>query len=250
MNRKLLVQMTVCVAFFIIILTFNEKEALVANQSDLNKMIDVIQKSDGSVSEWSFFAREELEPSLTTNDLEKLKEQWEKKFPQFKWEKTLEDGHWQLIGTSNNEEQQYREKLQVVANLNENNLQGFVLYELKGYRWNNAMGNIVDEKSDQFFPQIFQKTPMKFSCIKGDFGDKMNIAVMEKSKQLNKEFNGKIVEKLAEQNFVSLTINSPYFKNQLPTEQGSFNMQISLRSDDRNEKTTFVIGTPILTIEY
>lgn len=251
MVKKYFVQMTVFVGFVFFILNFHVDKAFVANQSDLHKLMEVVQKSDGNVTEWSVFARDDLDTSFTIKDLEQIALQWEQEFPQFTWEKQLDDNRWVLTGTAIDRKKQLNEKLQIAADLNSKTLQGFVLYELKGKHWNQEVTTFTEQISSQFLPSVFQNnTPILFSSVKGNFGNTSSEDAIQYALQFNEEFNGKIVEKLAEENFVSLTTNSTYFENQLQSVKGSFNMQIAVRTGTLDEETTFAIGTPILTIEY
>lgn len=249
MIQKFLIQMTVCVTAFVFILLFNGEKAFVTNHSDLNKMIQEVQKNDGIVKEWSILAREELE-NISINDLDQTVKRWRKQFPQFKWEEKTTNDRFEIIGKVQSEDKQYVEKLQIVADLNKDTLQGFILYELNGTKWNPEIEQAINEITIHFLPRIFTKSPKFFSCIKGEFGDKIKSAIIQKALDVTEDFNGKVIETLEEEKFVSLTVNSPHFENHLQTDKGPFNLQIGLRNNENTEKTTFVIGTPILTIEY
>lgn len=249
MSKKFFIQMTVCTVFFIFILIiFSSKESVVANYSDLNKIVDVISKHNGSIEEWSILGREELE--LSKADVDNIVKKWRKSFPHLNWSEQVNEKRVTIIGTSSNQEDHYVETVQMISEKKGNQYQGFILYELKGEVWNEQVQKIIDERNRTILPDVFHKTPSFFSCIKGEFDDMIDKALLEKSIDLKSEFNGKIVENLMENNFVSLTVNSPQFKEKIPTKNGSFNLQISLRNTGNDNKTTFVIGTPILTIEY
>ncbi|WP_050632231.1 YwmB family TATA-box binding protein [Bacillus andreraoultii] len=248
MSKKFFIQMTVCTAFFIFILIFSSKESVVANYSDLNKIVDVISKHNGSIEEWSILAREEF--IFSKADMDNTVKNWRKSFPHLNWSEQLNQERVTIIGTSSNEENPYVETVQLISEKKGNQFQGFILYERKGENWNEHVQEMIDERNRTILPDVFHKTPSFFSCIKGEFDGMIDKALLEKSIELQSEFNGKIVENLVENDFVSLTVNSPQFKEKIPTKNGSFNLQISLRNTGNDNKTTFVIGTPILTIEY
>ncbi|MGG3854116.1 YwmB family TATA-box binding protein [Caldifermentibacillus hisashii] len=250
MSKRFYLQMTVCTLFFIFILIFSGKANSVTNDSDLNKMMDIISKHNGNIEEWSVLAREELELDFSYADFEKVADQWQKEIPDFTWEKQISQDRLILTGKSSDQSLPYAEKIQLTTELNGKNIQGFILYEIKGSEWNEKVSHLVDERQEYFLPKFFHKSPSFFSCIKGEFNDMIDKSLLEKSMTIIHDFNGKKIENLVENNFVSLTVNSPLFTKEIPTEAGSFDMQISLRKTANEDKTTFVIGTPILTIEY
>lgn len=250
MVNKLLVQVTVCTLLFVFILNTFEKEAKVTNEFDLNKMNEVVIKHNGKITEWSIFAREEL-TNIDTQQLEEIFSQLMSQFPQFLWTKDINSDRINITGTVSDQSLRYVENLQIVANLNEKNIiHGFILYEIKGTKWNKNVQHVIKVKLDDISSNIFHKTTVFFSCLKGEFGDKIDGVIAKKSKEMVNDFKGKIIEKLEEKDFTSLTVQSPYFSYEMQTENGSFNVQIALRENGIDEKTTFVIGTPIITIEY
>lgn len=250
MRKKFFIQMTVCALFFTFILIFSGKESSVANYSDLNKIVDVINKHNGTVEEWSILARESLDPDLTVADFDQIAESLQGDMLNFSWQKQKNGNQLILAGTFQDTSHPFVETVKITAEMEKNNIRGFILYEIKGSKWNEKISYSVKERQTQVLPKFFHQTPSFFSCIKGEFGDMIDIALLEKSMQMNDDFDGKIVEHLAEKNFVSLTVDSPLFSEKIPTTKGNFDLQISLRNLVNEDKTTFVIGTPILTIEY
>jgi hypothetical protein len=63
-------------------------------------------------------------------------------------------------------------------------------------------------------------------------------------------FQAKEIESLAEKNFISTSANSALFMNTIKSRDKDINLQIGLRTNGLGSKTTLVIGTPIITIEY
>ena len=250
MSKRFYLQMSVCTLFFIFILIFSGKANSVTNDSDLNKMMDIISKHNGNIEEWSVLAREELELNFSYADFEKVAKQWQKEIPDFIWEKQVSQDRLILTGKSSDQSLPYTEKIQLTTELNGKNIQGFILYEIKGSEWNEKVSHLVDERQEYFLPKFFHKSPSFFSCIKGEFNDMIDESLLEKSMTIIHDFNGKMIENLVEKNFVSLTVDSPLFTKEIHTEAETYDLQISLRKITREDKTIFVIGTPILTIEY
>src|SRR5690606_16375349 len=244
------IYVTVFTLLFVFILNIFEKEAKVTTDFDLNIMNEVM-KHNGQMTGWSLFAREELPDRQTIHDLEMLMEKWKKRFPQFLWTKKVNSDRMTISGTVSDNTLHYVENLQIVANLKEQNIiQGFIMYELNGTKWNNEVKNEIHGKIELILGEIFQDSTTFFSCIKGEFDGNIDEVIVKKSQKIVDSFNGEIIEKLEEKNFTSLTVHSPFFSHDIQTENGPFNMQIALRENGIDNKTTYIIGTPIITIEY
>jgi hypothetical protein len=66
-----------------------------------------------------------------------------------------------------------------------------------------------------------------------------------------KAFKADSVEELSEEAFVSVTAYTEMWEDVLLTQdQQRMNLQIAIRNQGMGEKTTFVVGTPIITSEY
>ncbi|WAA09671.1 YwmB family TATA-box binding protein [Fervidibacillus albus] len=234
--------------FIFIFILFMNNRALVANDSDLNKMMDVIEENKGKVTGWQLMARE----PITIDDEMRLeqKEKWIRQYPHFTWKEGGGEEEWILSGTYTESDDLYKEKIQIVTTRRNSVHEGYILYELGGTKWSENIRLSTEKKVHHMLPQLFHKTPALFACITGVFNDMMDIAVMEKALEINRIFKGEIVEKLEEDEFVSLTSKSPYFSNELTAVDKTFNVQISVRKNNTSEDAVFAIGTPILTIEY
>jgi hypothetical protein len=94
---------------------------------------------------------------------------------------------------------------------------------------------------------IFRGNPTIFSGMKGSISDKMDKAVPTIASDLMEIFDAKEIEALKEDNFMSVSANSPMFSDSIGRDM---NLQIGIRSEGLGGKTTIVVGTPIITIEY
>jgi hypothetical protein len=249
-RKKLIIPITVFVFLLLLILTFTSEKSFVAKQNDLNKMINVIKKNNGIIHHWSLLAREAIDPKTTLKDIKKLEEQYKSSYSKFTWQKKQTEDRWELTGIFFNKEQQYNETLQIIADLTSEQIRGYYIYKIDGKQWNEELETKIHSYIEGNFVKIFHKKPIIFSCIMGEFSDNMNIAVLKKAKDILNDFHGKMIEQLEEKQFISLTTYSPKFTETLPSEKGSFNLQIALRSEGKGEKTNFAIGTPIITSEY
>jgi hypothetical protein len=86
--------------------------------------------------------------------------------------------------------------------------------------------------------------------MKGTVGDKMDTALPKTANHLLSVFKAKEIEALKEETFMSVSANSPMFKGSIDDQRDNMNLQIGIRSEGLGGKTTIVVGTPIITIEY
>ena len=108
----------------------------------------------------------------------------------------------------------------------------------------------LDMEINKKISDIFRGKPTIFSCIKGEFSDKMNETLPYKVNHLLNAFQAKKVEALEEDDFISTSAYTPLFEERIDNSEKEMNVQIGLRTQDMGGKTTFVVGTPIITIEY
>jgi hypothetical protein len=86
--------------------------------------------------------------------------------------------------------------------------------------------------------------------MKGTVGDKMNEALPKTANHLLSVFNATEIEALKEETFMSVSAKSPLFTGSIENQRDNMNLQIGIRSEGLGAKTTIVVGTPIITIEY
>ena len=63
-------------------------------------------------------------------------------------------------------------------------------------------------------------------------------------------FKRKELEKLEETSFISASAYTPLFQESIEGTSGAMNLQVGIREEGLGGKTTLVVGTPIITIEY
>ncbi len=227
---------------------FARDERPVTKTGDLNTMFNVIQTRGGKVERWLLLLREEIPGHATVYDLEKTAEQWKSRYPHFRWDKTVTATTWKLEGTYR--EGPFTETLQVVAGLTQEEAQGFSSYKIEGTSWNQAIRKHVDSKIRKKITGIFHENAEVFTCLNGTFSDKIDFVDLENIRSFALDFRAEIVELINEKDFIALTGLSPFFAGQLRTLNGPFNVQIALRLDEKENRTNFAIGTPIITAEY
>jgi TATA-box binding len=78
----------------------------------------------------------------------------------------------------------------------------------------------------------------------------MSKSVSEYVKPLLQAFQAQEIESLKEDSFISTTAYSPLFGETIQTMTDEINLQLGVRKQGLGGKTTIVVGTPIITVEY
>ncbi len=249
MDKRYFLHVLVLIGFLIFIPIFHFSKATVANQSDLNKLLEMVQIHDGKLTQWQVLARDSLDDTLSREDLDQMISSWKKHYSHFSWNYMENDGKIKWIGQYYNEQLKTVEQLQLTVDLSSTTLHGFVIYEMKSTCWKEQDFPRIEKELQAKIANIFETTPEVFSTIQGTLTDE-NTALMEQTLLFAHDLQADIVEMVHEPTFVALTAYSPHFSRELQTKNDVFNVQISLRTDDNGKETRFAIGTPILTDEY
>lgn len=241
---------TLCVAFICFILLHFANFPVVAKNDDLNTMVEIIKQHDGNIKEWSLYAREEIPSIQSISQLEDLYTDLRQQFPEYDWKVMQKNDQWEAIGTSFAKNSPQKEKLQILSTLNKGSIQTYIVFVVEGTIWNDDVKTFIETKVPNKMEKIFAGKPIIFSCLKGEFSDTMESDFSKISESLAKVFQAKKVEEVKEEGFHSMTAVSPLFQNEIQINETKINVQIAIRSENGGVKTTFVIGTPIITIEY
>ncbi|WP_226527965.1 YwmB family TATA-box binding protein [Metabacillus niabensis] len=214
------------------------------NQSKLATIAERMENENVEISKWSLYSKKFVE----NKSIQELK-QMTKQYRQYTWTYKHEDNVFKAIGVYENKEKNITEKLQFLATLTNDLEQSYILYEVIGVGTNRNWNDM-----DKYFTQrsfdIFQENPTIYACIEGMVGDKMEEVLNETMVELLTAFNAKPIEELTEQDFLSVSAKTSLWEDYIPTKEDKMNIQIALRSDGMGDKTTVVIGTPIITSEY
>ncbi|WP_053361049.1 YwmB family TATA-box binding protein [Bacillus sp. FJAT-27251] len=221
----------------------------VANvDQELATMASVLKDEHILINEWSLYARNEMKDVKEQADQEKLAAELQAKFPNWSWEETAEGQHHSLTATSVSSG--YTEKIKITASGESGHLRTYVLYEVRGHSWNRRSESFLNEEWQNRLFDIFRGNHTTFSCIKGEISDMIGSSLPNHINGLLEAFNAEEVEALEEETFISTSAYSPLFSGKLSKDHG-MNLQLGLRKPDgMGGKTTVVVGTPIITIEY
>jgi hypothetical protein len=208
------------------------------SEQDLKTMVSILNDEHILVTDWSLYTRERMENVQMDKIVLDLKE----KFPDWSWQVT-EDGSATATSVSND----YVEKIQITS---ADQLHTYVMYEVKGKSWNTESEDFYEKDWQNRLVDIFQGSATTFSCVKGEFSDKIDKSLPTFMNGLLKAFNAEKVEALEEDHFLSTSAYSPKFSGLL-SEDHEMNLQLGLRKPNGlGGNTTLVVGTPIITIEY
>lgn len=244
MNKKI----TFILSFFgiigFILLQAGNKTTVANGLQDLSDMAKILQAENIMINEWSLYAREKMDASFQEETAEDLMEQ----FSDWEWSTSSHEKHkeFKAISTSS----KFREIIRIVSSSENLQAPAYVIYEVKGPRWGTDAESFMKNQFPERLSDIFRGNVTIFSCIKGEFNDNIEKAFPNNVNSLLHAFNGKEIEALKENKFISLTAYSPLFTTSINKNQDRMNLQIAVRNDGLGDKTAVVIGTPIITIEY
>lgn len=140
-----------------------------------------------------------------------------------------------------------RQTIQIVSNENE---QSYVLYTVEGSDLKKENLSFIHGGFEENYSKIFSHHPLVFSCIKGKFNGKLKEVLSNQVSSMMTALNAKETEALKEDNLYSISAYSKQFSQSLPLKEKRMNLQIGLREEQLDANTSFVIGTPIITVEY
>ncbi|MGI8350966.1 YwmB family TATA-box binding protein [Niallia circulans] len=231
-------------------LTIGNNITIARTKSDLITINEILQKQENvTINEWSLHARERLENVTSIEDAKAYQSELKTVFPNGDWVETKNHQSWQakMVLKSSG---QTEESIILTTSLTTDNVQSYIMYEVRGKKLADKEMKRLDMEINKKISDIFRGKPTIFSCIKGEFSDKMNETLPYKVNHLLDAFQAKKVEALEEDDFISTSAYTPLFEERIDNSEKEMNVQIGLRTQDMGGKTTFVVGTPIITIEY
>jgi hypothetical protein len=248
MKRYFYIVLIFLLGFGFYVIYYGNNTTGATSSLDINKLENAVNKVDGRIVDWSLYARENLNIS-TDKGFAKFIKNIQSKFPDFKWqEKVKSDG---TIVVGHFQHAHGEETIKFESTHTNGTTFSYVVYSIQGDKGLSTKDTkyIVD----QYIPnidEIFTNKPIIFSCIKGEINDRLDKVLSGQAVELLAELDAKQIESLEEKDFYSISAYSEEITQAIPTETEDMNIQLGLRDNGLGAKTTFVIGTPILTIEY
>lgn len=237
MKRILYALLSLSVLSFI---AFNIATANGQSETDIEKMASILQRENIFINQWSLYARQKLETSG-----EEQKRVLMKRYPDLNWDVSGDEKQWEAA-VSFSSEKDVQESIRILSA----GMQVYLVYEVKGSGWNEETEEFLQGTVQETIFDIFHEDVTIFSCLMGEFNDKLNGSLGSNVNDLLAAFDADEVEKLEESSFVSASAYTPLFSHSIKGTSKAMNLQVGLREEGLGGKTTFVVGTPIITIEY
>nr|WP_295973145.1 YwmB family TATA-box binding protein [uncultured Bacillus sp.] len=237
MKKILLVLLSL---FTISFIYFNFVSAKEEPGTDLQKMADVLQRENIFIHEWTLYVRQKMEGSG-----EKQQNMLREQFPELSWNISQGEDQWETSAFFS-KKRDVQESIRLLSSGSE----AYLIYEVKGKGWSDETEEFLQESVQQTISEVFQEDVTIFSCLTGEFGDKLDKSLDLYASNLLAAFDAQEIERLEEGSFVSATAYSPLFRESIKGQFEDMNVQVGLREEGLGGKTTLVVGTPIITIEY
>jgi len=212
------------------------------NNAALYKLVKTVNEHNGKISEWTLHTRDHV----SREKVDKTAKELRKYFSHWTW--AISKVKEREVLSASISEQGITQNIQLVSD-NTGEPVSFLIYTVKGVG-DKDMNEFVDSIFMKNLSLIFNNTPPIFSCIKGVFDGTLEEVLPNQIASLLSEWNAKELESIKEHNFYSISAFSDEFEDTVPLENQQMNLQIGLRTNGLGTETTFVIGTPIITIEY
>ncbi|MBS4200688.1 YwmB family TATA-box binding protein [Bacillus sp. FJAT-49732] len=242
-NSKFTILSQITIAFGFIIIFIGNNTIAAPQSTDLDNLVQIIGKHHGTITEWSLYARESVYLPSEEDWLVK-KYELEDQFPNMNWKLSNGNGTYSIIGIMDHGK--FSETVQILSADKNRQRTSYLVYEAKGENWNPKYAELTGKT----VLHLFEGNPKLFSCIKGEFSEELHEFVDFSLDGLLHSLQASEVESVKEQEFYSISAFSSLFAQTLSFTEKQMNMQIGLRKNEMGQGMTFVVGTPILTIEY
>ncbi|MDQ0214126.1 biopolymer transport protein ExbD [Oikeobacillus pervagus] len=213
------------------------------NEMDLLKIATQVKKNNGEITEWSIHTRE----TVNRDNVEQTVHQLKNRFSHWTWSENIVEERKVFIGT--NQQSQIQQSIKVISTTHQPE-QSFIIYTVNGKDHEGAMIHFLTEQFQPNYSRIFNNNPIIFSCIKGNFDGKLKEVLPKQINSIMADLQAVEMEKVKEKDFYSISAYSKEMMTDIPLETEQMNLQIGLRQNRLGQKTAFVIGTPIITVEY
>ncbi|MGX2961757.1 YwmB family TATA-box binding protein [Peribacillus sp. JNUCC 23] len=232
-----------------ILIFLGNSTSVAKNKSDIEKIIEQLEANINiEIGDWSVYAREKTLMIETRKDFNKEVKKLQRIFPDFTWTITAEEEKWTATATYVDPQTNLTESLHLMSTQEKSDIVSYLIYEAKGHSWNADYSSFIEGDFQDRKKVIFRGKPATFTCVKGTFNDNIDTVLTSESIKLLGLFQAEEMESIKEPHFISVSAKSNMFTETLTHE--SMNLQLALRTDGLGEKTTFVVGTPIITFEY
>ncbi|GLB59033.1 YwmB family TATA-box binding protein [Cytobacillus sp. NCCP-133] len=245
-NAAMLLSIIFIIGFMLI--NSGNKTTVAKGELDLLTLASKMQGENILIKEWSLHAREKMENVQSLQEIKAFTNQLQAKYPNWEWSFQNTDKSWEATAFIVDNQTQ-SESVKILSTPTKGQVQTYIIYEAKGQGWKNEDQSLAAALNSKI-SDIFRGNATIFSCIQGEFNDKINKSLPDTVNQLLAAFNATEIEALKEDQFISTSAYSPLLGESIETNGKEMNMQLGLRTKGMGARTNIVIGTPIITIEY
>ncbi|WP_053073768.1 YwmB family TATA-box binding protein [Bacillus sp. LL01] len=251
-NRLLGLFFILLICFTGVILGNERSRAQLPNDisTEILEIAKVFQKEKINVQEWKLYGRMNVYKIRDLVTFQKEINRLKQNMGHLSWNVMEEEDQWKAVGTYYNDLLKQEETLQLITTHTKTSPSSYLLYEVTGFGWQDDSATEIINNFHSNVTSISQGDFEIFSCMIGDFSAKMEGGLQNTTNILLDSFSAQIVEEIQEDTFVSVSAYTEAWNNVLPTQQGKMNLQIGLRTQGMGDKTTVIVGTPIITVEY
>lgn len=241
MNKRIQMLLVMLVGMLVCFLGYTRIEAQ-GPEEKLEKMIAVVEANGATAQQWSWLAKEELDSVHDVHTFYTMLDSLAEKGMADDW--NVEQSPEGYKATAVKKLVHYQERLVVTWTKVNTKDRTFVTYEATGTKWDDAILKKILKKMGK----TFRQNPATFTCVQAVFGDKIEGVLQNKAMEILEDLSAKPIESLEEIAFVSVSAYTGEWKDALAVNREKMNVQVALRNTDN--KTTVVVGTPIIASEY
>lgn len=210
----------------------------VSPQEQLSKMRAVLEANDAVMQDWTMTEKQEDHTVYDIHTFHALLQKLEHDIHVTDW--TFENSAEGYKATAVKNFSDYKERL-VVTWIKENTTNTtFIIHEITGAKWDDSTAVMINK--------IFSQKSTIYTCIRGISSDNMEGVLLTRAKSILQGLDARPVEATQERAFVSISAYTGKWNDALTIQKEKINVQVALRNADN--KTTIVIGTPVITSEY
>lgn len=237
------------VIMVITMVMYGSLESSATGNRPIDDMVKVFEKNNINIDEWSLYAKESIHTVHDYNDFLQLVQLKQKQTENsFDWTISKENDKWTATGVRRDTDMV--ETIKILSTPINQKSHTYLVYDAKGEQLNRDLMDSFYHSFVSTMNDIFQENPTIFTCLKGEYSDRIEGVLYNQVDYLLEEFNADEIEATKEETFVSVSAYTDNWKNDIPTLNEKMNIQIALRKSGLGAKTTIVVGTPIITSEY
>lgn len=228
---------------------FGNSTIMAKSKADIVILTELMQHEKNiHIEDWSVYAREKNTEIKDENDFDNTVKKLSNVLPGSKWKIEKQSKEWKAHAVFKNPETGWTESISLMTSLEKVEPMTYIIYEVKGHSWEKRYSTFFEKSFQNRKKDIFRGNPTSFSCIKGVFNDNIDTVLRTETARLLDLFRAQEIESLKEKNFISVSAHTALFNQTLTNKQ--LNLQLALRAEGLGGRTTFVVGTPIITFEY